>query len=276
VSTPTRKIQKRLFAAFVCVSLRQKKLDGNSLDSEPSCRYLMKGTKSLRSPTMDFYPENILLEIISLLNAPSPPGGSLTGWEEAEISLQDITFIWWLEYFLRTEPAAFEEKFDSLPRLEQSFLVAQIWRCFLHQPLMRRLFPSKTRPAKIHPWKVVRDGSLLQLTSEGENIVTTGLFYIYPHCRLWPGLSNNLQGKVFLTPGDLKSIQTAIEFTLQSRLIDIRGRAEGLHSFLIHPDPNLPWDGESPPADQEPAIKVFKPKMARKKKKSGGQLNLFE
>ena len=225
---------------------------------------------------MDFYPENILLEIISLLNASSPPEGSLTGREETEHSLQNINFVWWLEYFLRAEPAVFQEKFDSLPQWEQSLLVAQIWRCFLHQPLMRRLFPSKSRPEKTHPWKVVRDGSLLQLTSEDENAYTTGLFYILPHRRLWPGLATMLQGKVSLAPGDLESLQTAIEFTLQSRLGDIRSRAEGLRSFLIHPDPILPRDGESPSAELEPKVEVFKPKAARKKKKSSGQLNLFE
>ena len=47
---------------------------------------------------MDFYPENILLEIISLLNASSPPGGPLTGQEGTAVSLQDLHFIWWLEY----------------------------------------------------------------------------------------------------------------------------------------------------------------------------------
>jgi hypothetical protein len=225
---------------------------------------------------MDFYPENILLEIISLLNASSPPGGSLTGQEETDISFQDLHFIWWLEYFLRAEPAVFQEKFDSLPRLEQSILVAQIWYCFLHQPIMRRLFPSKSRLDKTHPWKVVRDGSLLQLTSEAEKGVTTGLFYIFPHRRLWPGLADNLQGKVSLAPGDLKSIQTAIEFALQSRLGDIRSRAERLRSSLIPPDPNLPRDEESPPAEPEPKIEVFKPKTARKKKKTNGQLSLFD
>ena len=225
---------------------------------------------------MDCYPENILLEIISLLNASSPPGGSLTGREETERSLQDLHFIWWLEYFLRAGPAVFQKKFDSLPPLEQSLLTAQIWRCFLHQPLMRRLFPSKSRPAKTHPWKVVRDGSLLQLTDETEKEVTTGLFYIFPHRRLWPGLATNLQGKVSLAPGDLKSIQTAIEFTLKSRRSDIRSRAEGLRSFLIQPDPNLPQEEESPSPEPEPKIEVFKPKTARKKKKSRGQLNLFE
>jgi hypothetical protein len=225
---------------------------------------------------MDFYPENILLEIISLLNASSPPEGSLTGREETEHSLQNINFVWWLEYFLRAEPAVFQEKFDSLPQWEQSLLVAQIWRCFLHQPLMRRLFPSKSRPEKTPPWKVVRDGSLLQLTSENKREVTTGLFYIFPHRRLWPGLATNLQGKVSLAPEDLKSVQTAIEFSLQSRLSDIRSRAEGLRTSLIHPDPIPPRDGESSPAEPEPKVEVFKPKTARKKKKSSGQLNLFD
>ena len=225
---------------------------------------------------MDCYPENILFEIISLLNASSPPGGSLTGRKETDISFQDLNFVWWLEYFLRAEPAVFQEKFDSLPPLEQSLLAARIWRCFLHQPLMRRLFPSKSRLDKTHPWKVVGDGSLLQLTSEAEKEVTTGLFYIFPHRRLWPGLANTLQGKVSLAPGDLKSIQTAIEFTLQSRLADIRSRAEGLRSSLIPPDPNLPRDGESPPAQPEPKMEVFNPRKARKKKKSTGQLSLFD
>jgi hypothetical protein len=225
---------------------------------------------------MDFYPENILLEIISLLNASSPPGGSLTVQEETDISLRDLNFIWWLEHFLRAEPAAFQEIFDSLPQLEQSLLVAQIWRCFLHQPLLRRLFPPKSRPDTAHPWKVIRDGSLLQLTREDEKTATTGLFYIFPHRRLWPGLPTNLQGKVSLTPKDLKSIQTAIEFTRQSRLADVRGRAEGLRSFLIQPGPNLPRKEETPPAEPEPTLEVFKPKTARKKKKPGGQLSLFE
>jgi hypothetical protein len=225
---------------------------------------------------MDFYPENIHLEIISLLNASSPPGESLNVQEEAELSLPNLNFIWWLEYFLRVKSAVFQEKFDSLPRLEQSLLVAQIWRCFLHQPLMQRLFPSKSRPETTCPWKVIRDGSLLQLIREDEKAATAGLFYIFPHRRLWPGLATCLQGKVSLAPEDLKSIQTAIEFTLQSRLSEIRGRAEGLRSLLIPPDPIPPREGESPPAELEPKIEVFKPKTARKKKKSGGQLNLFE
>jgi hypothetical protein len=225
---------------------------------------------------MDFYPENILLEIISLLNASSPPGGSLNVQEEAELSLPNINFIWWLEYFLRVESAVFQERFDSLPRLEQSLLVAQIWRCFLHQPSMRRLFPLKYRPETTCPWEVIREGSLLLLIHEDEKAATAGLFYIFPHRRLWPELATILQGKVSLTPGDLKGLQTAIEFTLQSRLGDIRSRAEGLRSFLIQPDPNLRRDEEPPPADREPAAEVFKPKTARKKKKPGGQLNLFE
>lgn len=225
---------------------------------------------------MDFYPENIHLEIISLLNASSPPGVSLTGQEETDISLRDLHFVWWLEYFLRADSAVFQEKFDSLPPLEQSILVAQIWRCFLLQPIMRRLLPSKSRPAKTYPWKVVRDGSLLQVTSEDENRVTTGLFYIFPHRRLWPELVTNLQGKVSLTTADLKSIQTAIEFTLHSRLSDIRSRAERLRSILIQPDPDFPREAESPSGEPEPKIDVFKPKTVRKKKKSGGQLHLFK
>jgi hypothetical protein len=225
---------------------------------------------------MDFYPENIHLEIISLLNASSPPGGSLTVQEETDISLRDLNFIWWLEYFLREEPAGFQEKFDSLPQWEQSLLVAQIWRCFLHQPLLRRLFPSKTRPEKTYPWRIIRDGSLLHLTKEEENTATTGLFYIFPHRRLWPGLATTLQGKVSLAPEDLTGIQTAIEFTLRSRLGDIRNRAEGLRSFLIQPAPSLLQNKESPAAVPEPANEVFQPKTARKKKKPSGQLNLFE
>ena len=225
---------------------------------------------------MDFYPENILLEIISLLNASSPPEGALTGREETEHSLQNINFVWWLEYFLRAEPVAFQKKFDSLPPLEQSLWVAQIWRCFLHQPLMRRLFPSKSRPETTYPWKVIRDGSLLQLIHEDEKAATAGLFYIFPHRRLWPELVDNLQGKVSLRPGDLKSIQTAVEFTLRSRLGHIRSRAERLRSSLIPPAPNLPRAGESPPAQPEPKTEVFKPKTARKKKKSSGQLSLFD
>ncbi len=225
---------------------------------------------------MDFYPENILLEIISLLNALSPPGGSLTVQAETEFSLRDMNFIWWLEYFLRVEPAVFQEKFDFLPQLEQSPLAAQIWRCFLYQPILRRLFLSKSRPQTTHPWMVIRDGSLLQLTREDDQAVTMGLFYIIPHRRLWPGLATTLRGKISLAPEDLKSIQTAIEFTLQSRLVDIRSRAESLRSFLVQPDPNPLQIKESPPADPGPAIEVFKPKTARKKKKPSGQLNIFK
>ncbi len=187
-----------------------------------------------------------------------------------------MNFIWWLEYFLRVEPAVFQERFDSLPQSEQSPLAAQIWRCFLHQPILRRLFLSKSRPQTTHPWMVIRDGSLLQLSREDDQTVTTGLFYIFPHCRLWPELATNLRGKVSLAPEDLKSFQAAIEFTLQSRLVDIRRRAESFRSFLVQPDSNLPQIKESPPADPGPAIEVFKPKTAGKKKKPSGQLNLFE
>jgi len=225
---------------------------------------------------MDFYPENIHLEIISLLNASSPPRVSLTGREETDFSPRDLNFTWWLEYFLRAEPAVFQEKFDSLPQPEQSNLAARIWRCFLHQPLMRRLFPLKSRLDNTHPWKVVRDGSLLQLTSKAEKEVTTGLFYIFPHRRLWPGLADTLRGRVSLAPEDLITVQTAIEFTLQSRLAEIRNRAEGLRSSLIQPAPNLPQKEESSLPEPEPKMEVFKPKTARKKKKSREQLNLFE
>lgn len=225
---------------------------------------------------MDFHAKNILLEVISLLNAPSPPGLSPAGQEVAALSLQDIKFIWWLEYFLRAEPTVFQEKFDSLPHLEQSHLAAQIWRCFLQQPFLRRLFPSPSRPEKSLLWKVVRDGSLLQLTDENEREVTKGLYYIFPHRRLWPGLATILQGEVYLAPGDLETILTAVEFTLQSRLRDIRSRAEELRSFLTHPDPTLPRAGKPPPAGPEPKMEAFKPKKAGRKKKSSGQLSLFE
>lgn len=225
---------------------------------------------------MDFYPENIQLEIISLLNASSPPGVSLTGLEETDFSPRDLNFTWWLEYFLRAEPTVFQEKFDSLPQPEQGNLAAQIWRCFLHQPLMQRLFPSKSRLDHTHPWKVVRDGSLLQLIGEEDKGVTTGLFYIIPHRRLWPGLADTLQGRVSLAPEDLITIQTAIAFTLQSRLEDTRHRAERLRSSLIQPDLPPPREKKSLPAEPDPKIEVFKPKSARRKKKSSGQLNLFE
>jgi hypothetical protein len=225
---------------------------------------------------MNFYPENVLLEIISLLNASAPPGGSLTGQEAADLSLQDLHFVWWLECFLRTEPAVFQEEFDSLSQLEQSHLAAQTWRCFLYQPTMRRLFPWQSRPEKTHPWKVVRDGSLLQLTSENEREATTGLYYIFPHRRLWPGLADTLRGRVSLAPEDLISIQTAIEFTLRSRLAEIRNRAEGLRSSLFHPDLPSPREEKSLPAEPDPKIEVFKPKSARKRKKSREHLNLFE
>jgi hypothetical protein len=225
---------------------------------------------------MDFYPENILLEIISLLNAPSPPAVPLTGPEETELSLRDLNFVWWLEYFLRSKPSVFQEEFDSLPPLEQSSLVAQIGHCFLLRPLLRRLFPSKSRPAKTYPWKVARDGSLLHLTGDDEKEVTTGLFYIFPHRRLWPELATILEGKVSLTPADLRSVQTVIEFSLQSRLDDIRSRAEGLGFLLARPDPPPLREGEPPLTEQEPKIEAFSPKTIRKKKKSSGQLSLFE
>jgi hypothetical protein len=225
---------------------------------------------------MDFYPDNILLEVIYLLDASSPPGLSQIGREGAERYLQDLSFIWWLEYFLRAEPTVFQEKFDSLPHPEQSNLASRIWRCFLHQPLIRRLLPSPSRPEKTLLWKVVRDGSLLQLTDENERPVTKGLYYIFPHRRLWPGMAAILREKITLAPEDLKSLQTAVEFTLQSRLSDIRRRAEGLRSFLTHPDPTLSRAGELPPAEPEPKIEVFKPKTAKRKKKSSGQLNLFD
>lgn len=225
---------------------------------------------------MDFYPEKFLLEIISLLNAPAPPGESLTGTEPAGIALTDLSFIWWLEYFLRAEPAVFEEKFDSLPLSAQRTLVFQVWGCFLHQPLLHRLFPSKSRPEPLHPWKAIREGSLLQLTGEAETKGTTGLYYIFPHRRLWPGLAARLQGKGALPPEDLNRLQPAIDFALQSRLEAVRGRAEGLRSLLSHPDQEPTLESASLPIDREPKIRKLKPKTTRKKKKPGGQYHLFD
>jgi len=225
---------------------------------------------------MDFYPENIHLEIISLLNAPAPPGESLTGTEPARIALTDLSFIWWLEYFLRAEPGAFDEKFDSLPRSEQRVLVSRVWCCFLHQPLLQRLFPSKSSPENQHRWKLIREGSLLQLTEKegGEN--TTGLYYIFAHRRLWPGLAARLRGKVALTPEELNRIQPAIDFALQSRLEAVRDRAAGLRSILSLPDQEPTLKGESPPIEREPETRELKPETTRKKKKPSGQYRLFD
>jgi hypothetical protein len=225
---------------------------------------------------MDFYPENIILEIISLLNAPSPPGDSPGGWEKADISLKDLGFVWWLEYYLRTEPDVFEETFDSLPRAEQSALFVRTWRCFLHRPLMQRLFPSGFRPENPYPWKLLRDGSLLQLIGQGEKETVRGLYYVFPHGRLWPGLVTVLRGKVFLTPEDLTRVHTAIAFTRQSRLDLIRGRTEELPSFPDHSEPGSPPARLSPPEEAESEITAVKPLKPRKKKKTTGQLSLFD
>jgi hypothetical protein len=225
---------------------------------------------------MDFYPENILLEIISLLNASSPPGESLNAEEDAAVSLRDISLVWWLEYFLRTEPAAFAEKFDSLPRAEQSALVAQFWRCFLHRPLMRRLFPAQSRPEPPHPWKLIREGSLVQLIGEEDHKGLRGLYYLFPHNRLWPGLATALLGEGFLTPEDLSGVHSAMEFTRQSRLDVVRRRAEEPRFSRGASDSRPLVDKESPPIAGEPEIPAVKPKKDRKRKKPTGQLSLFD
>jgi hypothetical protein len=235
----------------------------------------MEGNEPIRQPNMDFYPENIPLEIISLLNAPAPPGAALTGMEPG-IALTDLSFIWWLEYFLRAEPAAFEEKFESLPWSEQRVLVSRVWYCFLHQPLLQRLFPSEYRPEILYPWKVIRAGSLLQLTVEAGESETTGLYYVFPHRRLWPGLAARLQGKVALSPEDLNLLQPGIDFALKSRLEAVRGRAEGLRSILRHSDREPMLEEDSPPMDRKPDPGKLKSKPPRKKKKTSGQLRLFD
>jgi hypothetical protein len=225
---------------------------------------------------MDFYPENILLEIISLLNADDPPGESLTGTEPAGIARTDISFIWWLEYFLRVETTAFEERFESLPWSEQRLLVSRIWCCFLHQPLLQRLFPSKSRPETLHPWEVIREGSLLQLTGETGEKATRGLYYIFPHRRLWPGLTARIQGKVPLAPEDLNCLQPAIDFALQSRLKAVRSRAEELRSILSPPDQEPMLARKLTPSDRKPEIGKPKLKTTRKTKKTSGQYRLFD
>lgn len=224
---------------------------------------------------MDGYPENIPSEIISLLNAPAPPGAALTGMEP-RISLTDLSFIWWLEYFLRAEPAAFEEKFEYLPWPEQRVLVSRVWYCFLHQPLLQRLFPSKYRPETLYPWKVIREGSLLQLTVAAGESETTGLYYVFPHQRLWPALAARLQGKFALSPEDLHLLQPGIDFALKSRLEAVRCRAEGLRSILRHPDQEPMLEEDSLPMDRKPDSGKLKAKPPRKKKKPSAQLSLFK
>ena len=109
---------------------------------------------------MDFYPENILLEITARLNAPIPPEESLRELEQAGIAVREFKNAWWLEYFLRADAKVFMEHFRSQPLKEQRDLGVWWWRFFLHQPLMQRLLPAGTEaPAGDH-WKLVRDRSL--------------------------------------------------------------------------------------------------------------------
>lgn len=225
---------------------------------------------------MDYYPENILLEITALLNAPQPPletGKDLTGWG---LDLSALQQIWWLEWYLRAEPEAFREKIHSQPLAEQRGLAAQVYRWFLYRPRLQRLYPERSGSAAAVPWNLARGGSLVTLAGGEAAAPPSGIFFIVPHSRIWPDLLTLLDWQALLDPAALKALEADLAFASRSRLAGARERSEQLRSLLTRPEPvrELATAAPAEEAPQQPPVRPFR--KPGKKKKPAGQLHLFE
>ncbi|MBI5585026.1 MAG: hypothetical protein HY892_14535 [Deltaproteobacteria bacterium] len=225
---------------------------------------------------MDFYPENILLEITALLNAPLPPAGPAEELERSGIAFGEFQRIWWLECFLRAEPEAFREKFLALPAQEQQSLAAQIFRWFLYRPRLQRLYPARSGPAFPARWELVREGSLVRLAGAETAGTPAGIYYIFPHGRIWPDLLNQWNWVPFLTSMELINLEADLEYVSGSRLTAARERSERLRSLLTRPGPDREVEAAAPPEPPRPGPPGSPVNKRGRKKKSAGQLSLFD
>ncbi len=225
---------------------------------------------------MDYFPENILLEITVLLNEPQPPlesGKDLAGFG---IALSVIRQIWWLECFLQTGPEVFREKFHARPAEEQQALALQVFRWFLYRPRLRRLFPARPGSPAWARWELTRGGSLVSLAGEEKEGTPAGIYYVFPHSQIWPDLLDLLDWPAFLNPAERLNLEADLAFADRSRLDGSRDRSARLRSLLTRPEPVR--EGETAfPAEEAPQPPPVRPvRKPGKKKKPAGQLSLFE
>jgi hypothetical protein len=225
---------------------------------------------------MDFYPENILLEITALLRAPLPPAGSGEELARAGIAFPEFKKIWWLECFVQAGPEVFREKFLSSPAREQQALAAHIFRWFLHRPRLLRLYPAQSKPSLAVRWELAGGGALVTLAGEEAGGAPAGIYYIFPHGRIWPGLLKQPDWAPFLNPGEIKDLEADLEFASRSRLAEARARAEQLRSLLARPGPDREADNPPPSEPLLPVASGSPVKKRERKKKSAGQLRLFD
>jgi hypothetical protein len=225
---------------------------------------------------MDYFPENVLLEITALLNEPQPPlesGKDLAGFG---IALSVIRQIWWLECFLQRGPEVFRETFQARPAAEQQDLALQVFRWFLYRPRLRRLFPTRPGTPAGAPWELTRGGSLVSLAGEEKEGTAAGIYYVFPHSRIWPDLLDLLDWPAFLNPAERLHLEADLAFADRSRLDGSRDRSARLRSLLTRPEPVREVKSASPAEEAIKAPPVRPAKKPAKKKGTAGQLRLFE
>lgn len=225
---------------------------------------------------MDYYPENILLEITALLNAPLPPVETGEDRDLSGLAFPEFRLIWWLECFLKEGPEAFREKFLSRPAEEQQALAPQVCRWFLYRPLLQRLYPSRPAPTTRGRWELARGGSLVNLIADVDAGSPIRIYYIFPHRQIWPNLLNGLEWSVFLDPAAARDLEADLHFADLSRLADMRERSVQLRSLLTRPVGAGITAKTPTPEIPGPAAPVSPTGKRGKKKKSAGQLRLFE
>ena len=224
---------------------------------------------------MDYFPENILLEITALLNAPHPPRDTGEDWSRSGIAWPEIQQVWWLECFLERGPEAFREHLLSRPLPEQQTLAARIFCWFLYRPRLQRLYSDRPGPPIGVRWALARGGSLVSLAGVEQEGVPAGIYYIFPHSRIWPDLLNLPDWPRFLDQTLLQDLEPELALATRSRLAPVRDRSHRLRALLYRPGPT---DAETLPLPeaQTPPPPVDPGKKRGRRKKADGQLRLFD
>lgn len=227
---------------------------------------------------MDVQPKTALQEIENLLDSETLPAVS----DGLGLDFPALRLAWWMETFIRAELRVFRDHWAARPQDERRDLRVRIGRIFLLQPLLQRLTPAGIRPPSGVQWELARGGSLLHLTGGPDDSSLAWIYYVLPHRRVWPSLLPQLDWSDTPGPERGAALEADLAFTARSGIDTVRERAATLRRIILdaeegpRPEPSEPAERAAGPEPEGPAPAASPVKRRGRRRKSDGQLSLFE